>query len=728
MPWLLEAAIALELVLRNITEAAVIASLLIFNAAIGLYQEGRAPATLTALKSRLALNASVRRDGKWKVIASAAVVPGDLVKLSLGAVVPADVDIIDGSILVDQSSLTGESEPVECGAGAQTFAGGLVQRGTADAQVTQTGPRTRFGSSAELVRTAHVESSQQKVVLRIVRNIALFNGVIIVVLVAYAVVLRWSFGAIVPLILTAILAAIPVALPATFTLAAALGARALGKLGVLPTRLSAVDEAASVDVLCVDKTGTLTMNRLSVDTVTPMPGYDEARVITYAALASDTGGQDPVDAAIRAWESQHRTMRPPTLKRFIPFDPTNRLSEATVSGHDGDLRVVKGAFDTVIALSLPAAAATAAVGELETRGLRVLAVAEGPVHARMTVIGLIALSDPPRADSSALIAELAHMGVRTVMVTGDAASTASSIARTVGLDGAVCPAGPLPESVRPEQFAVFAGTFPEGKYALVKSFQKSGHTVGMCGDGANDAPALRQAHMGIAVSTATDVAKSAAGVVLTTSGLAGIVAAVREGRLTYQRILTYTLNSLTKKITNVLFITLALLITGHAILTPMLMVIIMITGDFLGMAVTTDHVRPSAAPSVWRIGSLTKAGVVMGACFLAFCTGTLLVGKYALGLGIGGLQTLAVVTLVFGGEAVLYCVRERRHLWKSVPSSWMIIASVADVVIISALAIWGIEMRPLAVGVVAAVFGAAVLFALLIDLVKVPTFRRFGIF
>jgi H+-transporting ATPase len=305
VPWMLEAAITLELVLHNFTEAAVIAGLLVFNAGIGLYQEGKAQATLAAMKSGLALNASVRRDGQWVVVASSGVVPGDMVKLSLGAVVPADVEIVEGSLLVDHSSLTGESEPVELGAGDHTFAGALVQRGAADAQVTQTGSRTKFGNSAELVRSAHVESAQQKVVLRVVRNVALFNGAIVVGLVVYAATLGWTLSAIVPLILTAILAAIPVALPATFTLAAAMGAGSLGKLGVLPTRLSAVDEAASVDVLCVDKTGTLTRNQLSVDSVQPMPGYDEAHVLTYATLASDNGGQDPVDAAVRQSGSQH---------------------------------------------------------------------------------------------------------------------------------------------------------------------------------------------------------------------------------------------------------------------------------------------------------------------------------------------------------------------------------------------------------------------------------------
>jgi H+-transporting ATPase len=261
----------------------------------------------------------------------------------------------------------------------------------------------------------------------------------------------------------------------------------------------------------------------------------------------------------------------------------------------------------------------------------------------------------------------------------------------------------------------------------VKAFQKAQHTVGMCGDGANDAPALRQAQIGIAVSTATDVAKSAAGIVLTAAGLGGIVAAVKEGRSAFQRILTYTLNSVTKKIVNVLFLVIGLVITGHAILTPMLMVIIMITGDFLGMSITTDNVCQSEAPNKWQIGNLTKAGAALGACLLAFCVTMLLAGKYELRLDIHALQTLALVTLVFGGEATLYAIRERRHLWKSRPGGWVIVASVADVLIVSTLAIRGIAMQPLSVPVIASLLASAILLAFLMDLVKVPVLRKLQI-
>jgi H+-transporting ATPase len=727
VPWMLEAAIGLELVLGKYVEAAIIAGLLLFNAVLGYLQESRAQATLAALKSRLALNASVRRDGTWKALPAAELVPGDVVKLSLGAVVAADVRLTGGEILLDQSMLTGESVPIEAGPGVQTYAGALVRRGEAVAEVTATGARTKFGRTAELVLTAHVVSSQQKAVLRVVRNLAAVNGVIIVMLVGYAHFLKLSLAEIIPLVLTAILASIPVALPATFTLASAIGARALAALGVLPTRLSAVDEAASMDVLCADKTGTLTRNALTVTTVHPMPGFDVPHVLALAAVASADGGQDPVDAAVRSAASSKGVSDTPKMINFVPFDPATKMSEATATDATGGTqRILKGAFAVVVGLAQSPPAATAAANELEGQGFRVLAVAAGPPTA-MKLAGLIALSDPPRADSAALVTELRGLGVRTVMVTGDAPATAAIVAHAVGLDGAICPPGPIPAAILPETFAVFAGVLPEGKYNLVKAFQKSGHSVGMCGDGANDAPALRQAQIGVAVSTATDVAKSAAGMVLTIPGLGGIVAAVKEGRVIFQRILTYTLNSITKKVVQVLFLAVGLVMTGHAILTPLLMVIIMITGDFLGMSLTTDNVRPSPMPNAWKIGKLTVAGVIMGIGELVFCTSVLTFGAYRMRLDIETLRTLALVVIVFGNQATTYTNRERRHLWGSRPSRWLAASSIADILIASILAVGGIAMAPLPALLVAGTLAAAAVFAFLLDTVKVPVFARLGI-
>jgi H+-transporting ATPase len=501
----------------------------------------------------------------------------------------------------------------------------------------------------------------------------------------------------------------------------------LAKLGVLPTRLSAVDEAASIDVLCSDKTGTLTLNALSVTSVRPLPGFDEAHVLGLAALASSEGGQDSVDKAIRDAASHKPSSEMPKLVKFVPFDPAKKTSEATATDAKGTAeRIIKGAYTAVVALTAPSPTAAAIVDELEKQGFRVLAVAAGP-EASIQLIGLIALSDPPRSDSSSLISELHSLGVATVMVTGDAPATAAIVAHDVGLNGAVCPPGKLPDAVKPEDFAVFASILPEGKYDLVKAFQKSGHAVGMCGDGANDAPALRQAQIGIAVSTATDVAKSAAGVVLTEAGLSGIVAAVKEGRITFQRILTYTLNSVMKKILQVLLLAVGLVMTGQAVLTPMLMVIVMITGDFLAMSLTTDRVRPSKTANSWKIGGITIAGVILGTCFLAFSTAILAVGKFELHLNIEALRTLSVVGIVFGSQATTYVIRGRQHLWGLRPSMWLVLSSVADVLIISTLAVYGIAMAPLSLAIVACEFAGAIAFGFLLDVVKIPLFARLRI-
>jgi H+-transporting ATPase len=726
VPWMLEAAITLELILGKYVEAAIIALLLIFNAVLGFFQESRARATLAALRSRLALNASVRRDNAWITVPAADLVQGDVVKLSLGAVVAADVRITAGEVLLDQSMLTGESVPIEAGAGVHTYAGALVRRGEAVAEVTATGVRSKFGRTAELVRTAHVESSQQKAVFRVVRNLAACNGVIILFMVGYAHFLQMPVAEIIPLALTAILASIPVALPATFTLASALGARALAKLGVLPTRLSAVDEAASMDVLCADKTGTLTQNELTVTSVQALPGFDAAQVLALAAMASSDGGQDPVDEAIRGAAAEQPVAETRQLVAFTPFDPASKRSEATFKDANGATqRVAKGAFSAIVCLAPVSATAAGGAKDLEAKGYRVLAVASGPANA-LKMVGLIALSDPARADSPGLVTALQGLGVRTIMVTGDAAATAAIVAHIVGLDGAVSPPE-IPADVRPEQFSIYAGVLPEDKYKLVKAFQKGNHIVGMCGDGANDAPALRQAQIGIAVSTATDVAKSAAGMVLTKPGLEGIVAAVKEGRVTFQRILTYTLNSITKKIVQVLFLGVALIMTGHAILTPMLMVIIMITGDFLGMSLTTDRVRGSATPNAWKIRNLTVAGALMGIGELLFCTAILAYGRYVLHLDLTTLRTLAFVAIVFGNQATTYNNRERRHLWASRPSLWVLVSSGADVLIATTLAAMGIAMTPLPLLLVLATLAGAAAFAVLLDFLKVPAFRRLAI-
>ena len=722
---LLEVAIILQLTLGEFVEASIIGLLLVFNAAIGFFHESRAQSTIAALKSRLALNASVLRDGAWTTLPAAELVPGDIAKLTLGSVVAADVRVLDGSVLLDQSMLTGESLPIEAGVGAETYAGALVRRGEAIAEVISTGVRTKFGRTAELVRTAYVVSTQQKAVFRVVRNLAGFNGVVTLALMLYAYAIGMPFSEAIPLVLISVLASVPVALPATFTLATAIGAQALTRVGVLPTRLSAVDEAASMDVLCMDKTGTLTRNELAVAVVRAMPGFDEGRVLALAALASAEGGQDPVDAAVRTAALQNTVAEVPKVTKFVPFDPATKMSEARAVDREGTaLRIVKGAFAVVHGLAQHSPDAEMAAHELEARGHRVLGIAVGPEGA-MRIAGIVALSDPPRSDAKPLIDELRALGVHTVMVTGDSATTAAFVANAVGLTGAVCPPGKIPDRVGADDFAVFAGVLPEDKFRLLKAFQGAGHTVGMCGDGANDAPALRLAQIGIAVSTATDVAKSAAGIVLTEPGLAGIVASVREGRVTFQRILTYALRSIVHKSRQVLFLGFGLILTKHAILTPMLMVISMITGDFLAMSSTTDNVRPSPMPNSWRIDSLTIVGIAIGLFDLAFCATILIIGALVMKLDIDTLRTMTLVTLTLNGQAVFYVVRERKRLWSSRPSVIVMVSTAMDFLIIGTLAIQGILMAPLPISIVASIFAAAVALALVMDQVKVWLFGHF---
>ena len=729
VPWMLEATIALQIVIGERLEALLIATLLLLNVGLGVFQESRANAALALLKQRLSLKVRVKRDSVWTDAPAADLVPGDVVQVSLGSVVPADLTIVSGSLLLDQSMLTGESIPAEMEAGQVAYAGGLVRRGEAVAEVVATGTRTYFGRTAELVRIAHVESAEQKAVLGIVRNLTVVNFAIVIGMVAYARVIGMSVPQIIPLVLTALLSAVPVALPATFTLAAALGAKALALKGVLLTKLSALHEAAMIDVLCADKTGTLTANALAVSAVRPLrAGYSEADVLAFAVLASSADGQDPIDAAIRSMlarcpDAEHA---PPTVVRFTPFDPAVKMAEASAIDNGVEIRVVKGAPAAVGAVAPITPAVAVELDAFTRAGYRTLAVAAGQPDA-LDVIGLIAFSDPPRADSAAMLAELRSLGVRPVMVTGDAAATAATVAHAIGLEGPVCPPGNIPDSVGPNDFAVYAGVFPEQKFRLVKAFQRQAHAVGMCGDGANDAPALRQAQMGIAVSTATDVAKAAASIVLTDPGLGGIVTCIKEGRSAFQRILTYALTILVNKCATLVVMGVGLLITGHAVLTPLLQALSMLTGDFVTMSRAADRARPSPYPNAWRIRNLTFAAIPLGLFKLSYCVGVLAAGWYALRLSPARMQTLTFVMLVFAGQANVFVLRERGRLWHSRPAAVMLLASSADVVVVGCLAAGGVLMSPLPMTVIAMLLATTSVFGLALDSLKLAVFARFRI-
>jgi H+-transporting ATPase len=729
VPWMLEATIALQIAIGERVEALLVATLLIVNVALGTFQEGRANAALALLRQRLALKVRVRRDGAWMDTVAAELVPGDIVQLSLGTVIPADLLLVAGSLLLDQSMLTGESIPTEAGIGKTAYAGGLVRRGEAVGEITATGARTYFGRTAELVRIAHVESSEQQAVLGIVRNLTIVNFAIVIAMVSYAHAIAMTVPQIIPLVLTALLSAVPVALPATFTLAATLGAKTLALKGVLLTRLTALHEAAMIDVLCADKTGTLTANELAVTAVCILKeGCHEGDVLAAAALASSPEGQDPIDAAIRSMARQQSPPREPLqVLRFTPFDPATKMAEAVVIDHDGtEIGVVKGAPASVGTVAPMTELASAELERYTAAGYRTLAIASGP-PGKLELIGLIAFSDPPRADSRRLLEELRLLGVRPVMVTGDATATAATVAHAIGLDGAVCPAGNIPENVGPEDFAVYAGVFPEDKFRLVKALQRNGHAVGMCGDGANDAPALRQAQMGIAVSTATDVAKAAAGMVLTDSGLGGIIACIKEGRSAFRRVLTYTLSILVNKCVAIVVLGAGLVMTGHAVLTPLLQALSMLTGDVVTMSRAADRVTPSTHPNTWRIRNLTIAAIPLGVFKLGYCVGVLAAGWFEFGLGPGEMQTLTFTTLVFAGQANVYVLRERGPFWSSRPAPVMLLASAADLAVVTSLAMGGVLMTPLPPAFFGMLLVATLVFAFALDAIKRIVFARLAI-
>jgi H+-transporting ATPase len=724
VPWMLEATIALQLVIGERIEALMVTALLLFNVALGYFQEARANATLDLLKQRLAPKVRLRRDNAWIDAPAAVLVPGDVVQLSLGGIVPADVRLVSGTLLLDQSMLTGESVATEAGTGSTAYAGALVRRGEAIAEVTATGGRTYFGRTAELVRVAHVESSEQRAVLGVVRTLTEINFALVVGMVAYAHIIGMDAPRIIPLVLTALLSAVPVALPATFTLAAALGARTLALKGVLLTRLSALQEAAMIDVLCADKTGTLTENQLAVTALRPLlDRYNENDVLAFAMAASSADGQDPIDTAIRSMALSNQACTPLAVTRFIPFDPATKMAEALLGEQ---MRVIKGAPAAIAAVASMPPGATDELNAFTKAGYRTIAVAAGPPD-RMELIGLIAFSDPPRADSQSLLAELRTLGVRTVMITGDSAATAETIAHAIGLDGPICPQGNIPDRVTPADYAVYAGVFPEDKFRLVKAFERSGHAVGMCGDGANDAPALRQAQMGIAVSTATDVAKSAAGIVLTEPGLGGIVTCIKEGRAGFQRVLTYTMSILVNKCATLLVLGAGLVMTGHAVLTPLLQALSMLTADMVTMSRAADRAKPSLYPNAWRVRNLTIAAIPLGLFKLSYCLCVLAIGWFVLHLSPGQMQTLTFLMLVLAGQANVYVLREHGHFWHSRPAKVMLLASATDVAIVSCFASVGILMASLPLPIVGSLYLTTCAFALLLDQVKVAAFARIRI-
>jgi H+-transporting ATPase len=705
--WMLELIILLSAFLGKYSDLVVVSALLVVNAVLGFLQERRAAGVVETLRRRLQVSARVLRTGGWRVIPARELVPGDILRVRPGDIIPADVKLLTGVLGVDQSALTGESQDVDKGSSDLLSSGSVVRRGEGNGVVILTGAHTYFGRTTELVQRARPKLHIEAVVAKVVRWLFVIVSVLLGMVIVLSLLRNVPLIEMIPLMLVLLMSAVPVALPVMFTVSMAVGSKELAKRGVLVTRLSAAEDAATMDVLCVDKTGTITMNQLAVTGVIPLEPATETDVLVAGALASQEANQDPIDLAfLAAANERHFFAGLPAVTpvSFTPFDAKTRRTEAVIEQNGQRWRVMKGAVRTIAqTCGLEPAAIEgleARVGASALKGYRTLAVARGPETGTPTLVGLVTLYDPPRADAMSLIATLHELGIAVKMLTGDALAVAREIARGVGLPNIRRVADLKTASAQAGNQTVdllagadgFAEVYPEDKYIVVQHLQATGHVTGMTGDGVNDAPALRQAEVGIAVSTATDVAKGAASVVLTEPGLTNIVALVEQGRTIYQRILTWIINKISRTILKAAFVAIAFVATGKFVVSAFAMLLLVFMTDFAKIALATDHVRPSRKPETWNIGGFILVSVVLGLAMVAESLLLLWIGwsQFGLATNNNALYTFSFLTLLYFAAFSIVSARERHRFWATMPSRTLVAALTADVLLGTILTFVGI--------------------------------------
>lgn len=705
IPWLLEGAMLLSVAAGRDNDAIAIAFLLLFNVVLAFLQERRAHRAVTLLHAALVVHAKVLRDGAWTTLASSEVVPGDVVRLVVGDMVPADIQLSAGDIQIDQAVLTGESVPRDAGASETIYAGSTVRRGDATGVVVATGPRTRFGKTAELVRDARAVGSIERLIFGIVRSLAIVSVAIVVVVGIAAYAMQVTLTEVLNFALVVILASIPVALPTAFTLATALGSLELARCGVLVTHLTAIEDAASMDVLCADKTGTLTDNRISVAAIRACAPYDRNDVLRFAAAASEASGQDPIDLAILAAAAESAPpVKALTIERFVPFDPQTKRASAAVQLTGGASAIVQKGAPVALGVTFADAAA------LASSGYRVIGVTVTSGGQTLPV-GLLGLADPPRSDAAELVRDIRARGVEVRMLTGDARETALHVAAQVGIP---------PESVD-------ASIYPEQKLQIVQREQAAGHIVGMTGDGVNDAPSLKAANVGIAVSNATDIAKAAASIILTEPGLANVRNAIDSSRRIYQRMLTYVIAKIVKYFEIVLVTSMGFFIFHHFVLSATLMVALMVFNDFATLSLSGDRVAPSRGFDAWHVSRLVTASATIGIFTSVAILSLLIYERSTARLDLASLRGLAFFSLACMGQVAILALRERDAIFKEPPSGFLVGSAALAIAGASWMALRGMLMPPLPPAVIARTLVAIAIWGLLLLLVKLPVYRLLGV-
>lgn len=734
--WMLELIIILSWFLHKYADSYIVFGLLMFNSIIGFIQEYNAANAVEVLKKKLQINVKLLRAEAWKTLPAREVVPGDIIRIRIGDFVPADIEIILGEISLDQSALTGESIGVEKKPKEIVYAGSIVTKGEVTGMVTATGSSTKFGKTIELVKSAKPKSHIEEILSKVVKWLLLIVGALLTVALIFSFVKGINLLEILPLMMVLLLGGIPVALTAMFTVSMALASRELVKQGILVTRLNAPDDAASMDVLCVDKTGTLTMNKLSVAKLLAGKNHSEDEVLLYGALASQEANHDPIDMAFINFAREKKILDNSFVqKKFIPFDPQTRKTEAVIKKVDEEFNVMKGSFQVI---SQVCGLEEKIIGDWDVKinefgkqGFRTLAVARVNANSKPQFVGLVALHDPPRTDSKALVNELKTLGVSVKMITGDALPIAMEIAAEVGIGREIVNASELGKGDiidLIERINGVAGVYPKDKYNIVKAFQAKGHIVGMTGDGVNDAPALKQAEVGIAVSNATDVAKGAASMVLTGEGLANILSPIKIGRMMFERINTWIFNKIARTILKTSFVVFAFLLFGKFVISASAMLIMIFMTDFVKISLSTDNVKWSATPAKWNINGLAKTGIVLGLIMTIEAFGALYLGMNFFNLKADNeaLSTFCFEILLFFGLFSIFVVREKNRFWKTAPSKTLLFIILADIllgIILSTFGLLGFKAIPITQTLVVLVYTA--MFSFIVnDLIKFTIIRK----